>query len=613
MFMTTPAGIRVDQTIFNDADFTGEDLPINESWNSFWDVATTIDGQGWYAEMRIPFSSLRFQDDEGKVVMGLITWRWIARKSEGHTFPELPPDWYLAHIKPSIARDVEFTDVYSRRPFFVAPYALGGYSKQADLNDPETAYVIDEEPTSDIGLDVKVGLTSNLTLDLTLNTDFAQVESDDAQVNLTRFSLFFPEKRLFFQERSSVFDFRTGGPTRLFYSRTIGLSDDGPVRIYGGARLIGRLGGWDIGAMDLQTAAEHDLPSENFGVMRLRRRVLNQNSYVGAMTTSRIGDDGTYNVAYGFDGLLRLFGDDYLSYNLAHSVEDSLIDIRSAAPANSGLARLVWERRKNLGVGYSLDVKWVGDAYNPGLGFAPRTDFTRIGASVLYGVLARERSPVYTHTVFVESETYVRNSDGVVESATMGPSYFLNLRTGAFLFFAPRLLIEDIDEEFELSDEVVVPAGRYTFYGLTVFSQTAPRLISGEGRMTVGTFYDGWRVSIGLGPTWTLSRHIELGADFQLNRVGFPDRDQTFSGDILRVRGRMALNTKLSSTVLAQYDTADDRFDLNFRLRYNFSEGHDLWFVYNEGVNTDRLGQEPYPPRTDNRTILAKYTYTFVL
>ena len=152
-------------------------------------------------------------------------------------------------------------------------------------------------------------------MDLTVNTDFAQVEADDQQFNLTRFSLLLPEKRMFFLERSSIFDFELGGYTNLFYSRRIGLYDGNPVRIWGGARLNSRVNNWDIGFLNMQTASfddplsYNDLPSENFGVLRLKKRVFNEYSYAGGMITSRLGVDGTYNMAYGLDGVIRLFGD----------------------------------------------------------------------------------------------------------------------------------------------------------------------------------------------------------------------------------------------------------------------------------------------------------------
>ena len=279
-FLVNPAGARADFTVYNDGE-SNRGPPLNFSWNTFWDAAVTRTDEGWFVEVRIPFTSLRFQDHDGRVIMGLIAWRAIARKNEVLTFPAIPTKFRWGTYKPSIAQDVVLEGVYSRKPIYISPYVLGGIEQTPELNANETAYTIQQKLTRNVGLDVKYGLTSNLTMDLTLNTDFAQVEADDERVNLTRFSLFFPEKRPFFQERAAVFDFNTGQQSRVFYSRRIGLGPGGElIPIYGGIRLIGRIGRWDMGFLNMQTAPYDaaDLPSENFGVLRFRRQVLNSNS-----------------------------------------------------------------------------------------------------------------------------------------------------------------------------------------------------------------------------------------------------------------------------------------------------------------------------------------------
>ncbi|MFQ5571113.1 MAG: DUF5916 domain-containing protein [Rhodothermales bacterium] len=612
-FMTTPAGIRIDQAVYNDAEFDGDNMPVNESWNTFWDVATVTTEEGWFAEVRIPFSSLRFQDVDGRVVMGLMTWRWIARKSEGHTFPEAPPKWFLSHIKPSIMQDVVLEGIYGQKPIYVTPYALGGLNQTTELNTAETAYDRHDDPTEDIGLDVKYSLTSNLTLDVTANTDFAQVEADDQQVNLTRFSLFFPEKRQFFQERSSVFDFNTGGQTRLFYSRRIGLSEDGPVRIFGGARLVGRIGRWDVGFMDMQTARLDTIPSENFGVLRLRRQVFNENSYAGGMVTSRIGTDGSYAFSYGLDGVVRVLQDDYVTFSLAHTFDDVMVNAGDVSPVRSGLFRARWERRSSQGLGYLMEAKSSGADFDPSMGFALRTDVTRLEGQVSYSLLPGEQSPFFKHMLAFEGSSYLRHEDGSLESAELGPFYVLSFRSGAFMFVSPKVLFEDLSESFELSDDTLVPAGSHTFFSTTLFYQPPPNLFRTGLFVDGGTFYDGWRITAGLSPTWTLSRYLELSGEYQLNRVGFPDRDQRFSADIFRLRAKAALNNHLSAGVFAQYNSASDAVILNVRLRYNFREGNDLYIVYNEAFNTDRHAADPHLPFTDTRTILVKYTYTLAL
>ena len=248
-FFASPDALRYDGSIQRDAVMGPYDqMPVNINWNTFWDVETNINDKGWSAEIRIPLSSIRFQEVNGETRMGLTIERWIPAKNEIDLYPAIPPNWgETSAIKPSQAQEVVFKGLKPGRPVYIAPYALAGYESLYDLNAAGDAYDNSQKPALDAGLDVKLGLSSNLTLDLTVNTDFAQVEVDDQQFNLTRYSMFFPEKRTFFLERSSNFDFSLGGNNNIFYSRRIGLSDYGdPVRIYGGAylRTAWKVGSW---------------------------------------------------------------------------------------------------------------------------------------------------------------------------------------------------------------------------------------------------------------------------------------------------------------------------------------------------------------------------------
>ena len=331
-FSTTPTGLRSDFTISKDAmgmpGGPGEG-PFNMSWNTFWDVKTSRNEKGWFAEMRIPFSSMRFQDNSGKIVMGFICVRRIAHKNEVDVFPSIPPNWGPSSaFRPSKAQEIEFDGLKSKKPFYIAPYVIGGYQMDNVLNESSTSYVLDKNPKLNAGIDVKYGLTNNLTMDVTINTDFAQVEADNEQINLTRFSLFFPEKRTFFQERSSVFTFDFEPGSSMFYSRRIGLHEGEQVPIYGGGRITGMIGKWDIGFLDMQTQAINQsegsanaLASENFGILRLRRQVINENSYVGGIVTNRLGSDGTYNTAYGMDGIFKISDNDYLNVKWAQVMD----------------------------------------------------------------------------------------------------------------------------------------------------------------------------------------------------------------------------------------------------------------------------------------------------
>ncbi len=613
-FFTTPSGLRFDAHVFNDARLESPtDMPVNLSWNTFWDVAVVRHEMGWSAEMRIPLSSLRFQDSGGRVVMGLAVFRWIAHKNEEAIFPAIPPNWGQMSVwKASQFQEVEFEGLVSRRPLYVTPYLLAGRSKTNELNEEETEYLKEDKTEFNVGLDVKYGLTSNLTLDLTVNTDFAQVEADDVQVNLTRFSLFFPEKRLFFQERSSNFEFSLGGQSRLFYSRRIGLHEDEDkiVPIYGGIRLVGRLGGWDVGFLDMQTAPLGDLSSENFGVLRLRRRIFNPYSYVGGMVTSRIGADGVYNVAYGLDGIFRLFGDDYLSFDFAQTYEtDAANRVLSLDPTRLGLN---WERRTQRGLGYSFSFSRIGPDFNPGMGFLMRENYTRFGMRWLYGWFPGDASPLFSHDVFLDGALYVGNFTKRVESFEFGPGWEFSSKSGWAGTVSPKVFYEEITEEFELSDDAFVPVGKYSFAGLSGFVQMPPgNYLSGVFILDAGSFYDGYRISLGFMPQWTIVPDLELTGMLQWNQVWFPGRDQRFLGPLGQIRLLATLTTEFSASALVQYSADDDQVVTNIRLRFNPREGTDIYLVYNDGLNTDRAGKFPFPPRTSARALLVKVNYTF--
>jgi hypothetical protein len=599
-FAVTPAGVRTDLT------YSDPRAAINFNWNTFWDAAVRRTEDGWFAELRIPFSSLRFEERDGEVWMGMSAWRGIARKSEISVFPAIPNQWgFIGVLKASQMQPVRLEDVRSRRPLYATPYVLGGAGHTALLNDASTAY--DRMPNSvrDVGLDLKYGITSHLTLDLTANTDFAQVEADDQQVNLTRFSLFFPEKRQFFQDRASVFEFATGGSDRLFYSRRIGLVAGRPVPLHGGARLVGRAGAWDVGLLSMQSAAVDGLASENFGVLRVRRPVLNPTSSIGGIVTSRRG--ATDNLVYGLDGLVHLGGQDYVTLNWAQSFTAD----REATALDRSLMRARWERRGIDRLRYALAVSRVGPGFDPALGYLQRGDHIRLGDRISYGWRPGEASRLRRHALQVEGYAYLRSADRVTESAALLPSWRLETKSGHELVVSATLHHEALSSAFSLADGVTVPAGTHRFSGASlqyVASDAALRRMGAT--LEVGQFYDGRRVAVGVTPTWNVSRHLELGGAYQANRVEFHERDESLTAHLARLRARVMLDTRLSGAAFVQYNNSSNTISTNLRIRFNPREGNDLYLVYNEGLNTDRFAVDPVRPFSDTRTLLIKYSHT---
>jgi hypothetical protein len=445
--------------------------------------------------------------------MGLSVQRKIARKLERLVYPAIPPKTDWAFLRPSLIQKVEFRDIKPSKKLYVTPYVLGGYEKNNLLNQSETRYESKDNFHHEIGGDVKFSISHNLTADFTINTDFAQAEADDQLVNLTRFSLFFPEKRQFFQERASVFDFRTGGLSRLFFSRRIGLTDDGQqVPIYGGVRMIGRMKTWDLGFMDMQTQSFDTIPTENFGVLRVRKRVFNQNSYVGGMFTSRIDNKGNQNLAYGIDGLIRLFGDDYLTVQWAQTF-DSLTENGGAGDFKSGRLALDLNRRRRRGFGYNVGTILSGPNYNPGAGFVDRDDF-KFGTGAFSYTWLREDGPFIWHTLEMRGSTYLNNRDHNVLSAETGPEWTFSRRNLDSGGIGVKWVHENLLEPFRLSGEAAIPVGTYEFYRVKgSYNIAGDNTLSAGLEAETGPFYDGWLISLAFTPRWSLSKQFQVNLE----------------------------------------------------------------------------------------------------
>jgi hypothetical protein len=634
MFFTTPEGLRFDAGIQKDAVvFMPDQQPMNLSWNTFWDVATKKGPYGWSAEFRIPLSSLRFQVINGEVRMGLTVERWIPSKNEVDIFPAIPPDWGETSVmKPSQAQEVVFRDIFPDKPLYIAPYALTGFESTYSLHSEDNMYLKSNKPRFEAGLDVKYGISKTLVMDVTVNTDFAQVEADDQQINLTRFSLYFPEKRAFFLERASVFDFSLGGNSNLFYSRRIGLSEDydatredempEPVRIYGGARVTGRIGGWDVGFMDMQTAPlraedisgsmQTFIPSENFSVVRLRRQVFNDNSYIGTMATSRLGADGAYNLAYGLDGIFRVFGNDYFEFRWSQTFEDN-VENRSAKEPT--LLMATWERRSRRGFSYNFGYTQSGIHFNPGIGFEMMNDYTVFRGGFSYGWISPEKSKLYMHRP--ETRFMYRNfiDDGTFMSFTNFTGWDFQTKNqwqgSVFLVYNN----ERLRDSLEISpDELYIPPGRYSYFNLRgSISTPMSRPFYIMFMTETGQFYDGNRISMRFQPTWNISKHFELGCTYNFDRVTVTKRNSSMTNHIAGIKALYMLNTKLSVNAFVQYNTALNGVISNFRIRYNPREGNDLYIVFNEDRNTDIYRELPVLPVYNSRAVMIKYTYTFNL
>jgi hypothetical protein len=438
------------------------------------------------------------------------------------------------------------------------------------------------------------------------------VEADDQQVNLTRFSLFFPEQRRFFQERSGIFEVGLGNNERLFHSRRIGLVSQRQIPIYGGARVVGRIGDWDVGFLDMQSEEAGSTPSENLGVVRLRRRFLNDASYLGGIVTSRLGADGSSNVLYGTDASLRLFGQDYLTLNWAQSFDDS--DLEGAGVFDRSLVRANWERRGTDGPTYEATILRAGSVFEPGMGFLRRRDYSRGFGSLGYGWRPGAGAALNRFGFDVNGGFVRRNQDDTMQSGSYGLAGSLQTRGGDQLRANVTRNYEDLREPLFLSAGVAVPVQSYWFTDASLsFSPNQGRIFRPGASVTGGRYYDGNRISASFSPAWSVSRHARLSATYEINHIDFSERNQTFTSHILRARTEFTFSTKTSFSAFVQYNSNQDLVAVNARFRYNPREGTDLYVVWNESLNSDRFSLDPVPPLTQERAILVKYSHSLTL
>jgi hypothetical protein len=605
-FGFTAGGMRFDVLVSNDGATT------NGSWDTFWTAKSTVSDSGWFAEVKIPFSSLGFTTNaEGDVVMGLTVTRLVSRLDERVTFPAIDPRFEFR--RPSVAQDVILRGVHSRKPVYITPYALTG-AKARLATSPTTGISTVNTSSNDAGLDLRYPLSPRLTLDLTANTDFAQVEVDDQQVNLDRFPLFFPERRRFFQEGSGNFDFPMGA-TQLFHSRRIGLSPSlEPVPVVGGARLVGRGGPWDVGFLEMQTRSQGTAPSENFGVLRMRRPVFNSASTAGFAATTYIGGPRT-SETLAADTYLRVAPDHFLGVKLA-TVLDNTDTIASDDRLLRSAVDMRFERRVQRGLAYSASLFRAERGYRPELGFMPRRDFTTNNyLANWYFFTDRSRIFRRVYPGALAFSTY-RNADRKLESGQYAIWVQWDTKAGGGGWVEPKYFHEDVLAAFPIGKSITIPSGGYDFADLQVaLMMKQGARIRTSADLRAGTYFDGRRAQAILTPTWNVSPHLELGSDYQITALRFDSRNQSENIQVGRLRVRVAADARLSASLVTQYATTTDRLDFNARVRYAFAEGTDLWLVYNEGLDTER-GLDPISGRSPlslGRTLIMKYTHTLTL
>jgi hypothetical protein len=331
---------------------------------------------------------------------------------------------------------------------------------------------------------------------------------------------------------------------------------------------------------------------------------------VGGIISSRLGTDGQYNISYGADAIIKLFGDDYLNLKLAQVMSDSA-DNQAFSLDPTGIF-VNWKRFKNKGFGYNFTYARYGKDFEAGTGFQMRSDYTFFNGALKYGRILGESSRFQSDNVEINFLNYLSNETGKTESTSVNAGYVFMTKSSMFAYTGISHQYEHVTDSFSFSDDAHVPPGEYTFNLLEIHGQTPetkPFFVGMD--LFAGTFYDGSRLSINLMPTWNLSATLQLKTEYEYNRLRFQDRGQRFDGHIARIRALLMVSTSLSFSAFVQFNNADHNIVANLRLHYNPREGNDFYIVYNEGRNTTPDREVPRMPSLSDRVLLLKYTYTF--
>ena len=574
LFAVNPGGALFDAQVFNDSRYT------NRAWEGIIHRKTQIHDYGWTVEIAIPLTTLRFARSDQDMTWGVNFLRRVRRKNEDAYWAPIDRQ-YRVHKMSRAGSLTGLSNLRQGRNLTVKPY-LSANRQVGELR------IDDYGNDLGGGMDIKYGVTPRLTLDMTMFTDFSQVEVDQEQVNLTRFSLFFPEKRDFFMENAGVFtlgdvterNYRTGSSLQdftLFHSRRIGLSEDRrPVDILVGGRLSGRLGGLEIGLLDVQTRSSDLGPAENFAVARVRRSIFGS-SDVGAMFINRQvtdpGATGVYNRSWGFDANLRLLQNLIVNSYVAGTDQPNTPGDKKAAWLQLAWRDPVWD--------VSGFVKHVGESFNPAVGFVRRLGMRQAFATI--GAHPQPKIPG-----IIEVNPYV---DATVISDL---SWSLETRTitggATTTFMDGSTLSLDYNNRFErLSDAEVIAGvelapGDYRFSDAALsYASSGARWLSGIVRLARGGFYDGDIASISGTAVLRPNHHVSL--DFSVQHNDITLADSSFAADLFGARIRYAYSTQLFASAFVQYNNSTDELITNVRLNLIHAPLSDIFLVYTERRN----------------------------
>jgi hypothetical protein len=598
MFVVTPLGAQLDQQVFDEGgrDRRATANSINRDWDGVWSVATRQESDHWVAEIEIPMVTLRFPEADPQS-WGINFMRNISRKNEQVFWAPIPRSFTLTRV--SLAGSLKDLGALNRGlDLRVKPFATSGGRRTLD------AGVADNSAEGDFGLDVKYGLSAGLNLDLTVNTDFAQAEVDNEQVNLTRFPLFFPEKREFFLENSGQFNVGTpnslGRIADLFFTRRIGLNDGGRnVPILGGGRVTGKVGGNNIALMDLQTDHAFGRPGENFLVARYSRDVLGR-SQIGAIVINKEANSGGhFNRTYAADMNLALTS--------AFTVDGFI-----AGTSTPGVSK--GELGGHVRAGW-LDRSWrvyseytaLGNNFNPEVGFVPRVGMLRRKLHIEFtprpgkwGV--RVMDPMW-------NVTHITDRAGLLMTRQFHHMLSTTFDNGSNFNIMHNRYFERIVQPFSAGGVTIDP-GQYRFRDWNFSFRSDPsrkfffRLVYAPQ-----TFYDGTRTDLQATTGLRVTNRLATSVSLRRNDVELPNG--AFKADIASLQIDYAFSPMTSLRSLTQYNSLSEQWSTSARLRYSFRPGSDIFLVYDEVRRDTPITLDPFVEEFRDRQLLVKVTYLF--
>ncbi|OFW03341.1 MAG: hypothetical protein A3H96_19815 [Acidobacteria bacterium RIFCSPLOWO2_02_FULL_67_36] len=586
IFRVNPLGTRFDAVVRNESPV------VDAEWDEEWSAASVIGERGWTIEMAIPFKILRFSLGDVQV-WGLNFERVIKRKNEFDYWTS----WHRNFAFTAVSQAGQLTDLKGIRQaerLRIRPYVATGVEKLDAVSSPDPTHGLRE-----VGIDdLKFTVTSNLTADLTINPDFAQVEVDDQRVNLTRYSLFFPERRQFFIEGSDSLKMgiqTLGFGSRLLelvYTRTMGLSPTGqPIRILGGGKLTGKAAGFDVGLLNVQTGDSDGSAGENFAVARIRKEMLDR-SYVGAIVTNREGGD-TSNHVVGADArfVLRKY---FSVVGMAAASSDAQV------PGTKSATQVGAEWLSDF-VQADVNFASIDEGFTPGAGYVRRHD-RMLGAK--FSLKPRPGGRLVRQFEITPNALVYQNRRGVAQTSVSGVSFVSLFQSGDRMSGKVEFESERLPEPLEIFQGIVLPAGYYTWKQVEVnFDTFNGRKFSGRAEANLGQFYSGRQGAYEFGLQYRPGKNFSVESSYDFNDIDL--REGSFHTHLLGVKTNVSFTNSLLASAYAQYNNTGNLAALQLRLNYIFRTIDNFYLVYNDTQYTAGV----YKNRS-NRSLVAKLTYS---